>query len=121
MRTSCGSRHGRRAVLRHLGHRLEAVGAVAPIVEVRLGHIAFVARLEDLVEANDAIRLRIRQGFDQHAVDHTEHRRGRADAEAEGQDRGDGKRGHARQRAQAKPHVPEKVANHGVSGHAVFF
>src|SRR3982074_192248 len=83
---SSGNAHRPAMVFRHC---LEAVALVAEIDEVRVSQACKYAAMIDLPYRYDAIRLRIRQRPQQHAVNHAEDCRRRADAKRQRQN-GDG-------------------------------
>ena len=92
-----------RDVVAVLRDRLEAAALIAKVVEVRVREARRPALRGDLEDGHDPVRIGVRQRPQQHAVHDAEDRRGRADAEGEGQD-GDG--GEARVLAE----LPKTVA-----------
>ena len=95
---------------------------IAPVVSDFANEVS--GRLERLATLaadgglDDAIALRIRQWPEQHAIHDAEDRRGRPDAEREREDRGEGERGAARQRAQRVAHVSPDGIYEGCDAHA---
>jgi hypothetical protein len=69
------------------GHPLERLTRAAPVVEIRIGSDVLVEALPGVVRPHhhQAVRVRVGQRLQEHAVDHREDGRVRADAQAERQ------------------------------------
>jgi hypothetical protein len=93
------------------GQVLEGGGPLPVVLEVGGAHEEVLLRLVgvELVEPHELPGPLVRQGLEEHGADHAEDRRGAADAEGQGEDRGSGEAGPRAERPGAVAQVGEEV------------
>src|SRR5947209_8464116 len=104
--------------------RLECVILIAKIIEIGIGEVRIGAAVVDLPNGYEAIRVGVRQGTKEYAVDYAENGGGGSDAQCEGEDHQGAESRTLGETASGIFQILESCLEHGVSSvlrRALFF